>query len=158
MKAAQELVHGTCVALGAKAALLRGRSGAGKSDLALRFIALPAEPGREPRLVADDQVLVEARGPNQLIASPPATLAGKIEVRGLGILEISHLDQARLVLAVDLVPPEEVPRMPAEPAENTVIAGVAVPLLRLAPFEPSSALKLKLALLAASIQMPIRHP
>jgi HPr kinase/phosphorylase len=158
LKAAQELVHGTCVALGTKAALLRGRSGAGKSDLALRFIALPAEPGLEPRLVADDQVVVEARGPRDLIASPPATLAGKLEVRGLGILEISHLNQARLVLVVDLVPPEDVPRMPPEPSENTVIAGVAVPLLRLAPFEPSSALKLKLALLAASLQMPIRHP
>jgi serine kinase of HPr protein (carbohydrate metabolism regulator) len=157
LKRAQELVHGTCVALGAKAALLRGRSGAGKSDLALRFIALPTEPGLEPRLVADDQVVVEARGRRELIVSPPATLAGKLEVRGLGILEILHLAQARLVLAIDLVPPEEVPRMPAEPSENTVIAGVAVPLLRLAPFEPSSALKLKLALLAASLQMPIRH-
>ena len=158
MKAARELVHGTCVALGTKAALLRGGSGTGKSDLALRFMALPAEAELEPRLVADDQVLVDARGPRELIASPPATLAGKLEVRGLGILEISHLEQARLVLVVDLVPREEVPRMPAEPLENTVIAGVAVPLLRLAPFEPSSALKLKLALLAASLQMPIWHP
>jgi hypothetical protein len=48
--------------------------------------------------------------------------------------------------------------MPPEPLENTVIAGVAVPLLRLAPFEPSSALKLKLALLSASSQRPITHP
>ena len=157
MKAARELVHGTCVALGAKAALLRGGSGAGKSDLALRFMALPREGELEPRLVADDQVLVEARGAGELIASAPATLAGKLEVRGLGILEVPHLRQARLMLVVDLVPSEEVPRMPP-PLENTMIAGVAVPLLRLAPFEPSSALKLKLALLSASSQMPIAHP
>jgi serine kinase of HPr protein (carbohydrate metabolism regulator) len=158
LKAAQELVHGTCVALGANAALLRGGSGAGKSDLALRFLALPREAGLEPRLVADDQVVVEARGPRELIASPPATLAGKLEVRGLGILEIAHLEQARLVLVVDLVPREQVPRMPPEPLENTVIAGVAVPFLKLAPFEPSSALKLKLALLSTSSQMPVAHP
>ena len=55
MKEARELVHGTCVALGGRAALLRGGSGAGKSDLALRFMALPAEGALIPRLVADDQ-------------------------------------------------------------------------------------------------------
>jgi len=158
LKAARELVHGTCVALGAKAALLRGGSGAGKSDLALRFMALPREAELEPRLVADDQVLVEARSAQELIASAPATLAGKLEVRGLGILDVPHLQQATLVLVVDLVPSEEVPRMPSEPLENTMIAGVAVALLRLAPFEPSSALKLKLALLSASSQMPLTHP
>jgi HPr kinase/phosphorylase len=157
LKQARELVHGTCVALGTKAALLRGGSGVGKSDLALRFMALPSELEFEPRLVADDQVLVEARGPQELIASASATLAGKLEVRGLGILDVPYLGEARLVLAVDLVQSREVPRMPPEPLENIMIAGVALPLLRLAPFEPSSALKLKLALLSAVSKMPLTH-
>lgn len=158
MKEARELVHGTCVALGQCGALLRGGSGAGKSDLALRFMALPREAEFEPRLVADDQVLVEARGPQGLVASAPANLAGKLEVRGLGILDVSHLGQARLVLVVDLVRNEEVPRMPPDPPQTTMIAGISVPLLKLAPFEPSSALKLKLAILSASTQMPLTHP
>jgi hypothetical protein len=54
--------------LGTHAALLRGGSGAGKSDLALRFLALPGEGQTLPRLVADDQVWIEARGSKELVA------------------------------------------------------------------------------------------
>ena len=86
VSARRELVHGTCVALGPHGALLRGGSGSGKSDLALRFLALAAEQDLQPRLVADDQVWVEAKGDGSLVASPPETIAGKIEVRGLGIV------------------------------------------------------------------------
>jgi serine kinase of HPr protein (carbohydrate metabolism regulator) len=112
-------------------------------------MALTPEPGREAWLVADDQVAVEPNGRNELLASPPATLAGKLEVRGLGIMDVPYLEQARLVLAVDLVSESEVPRMPPEPLENIAIAGVSLPLLRLAPFEVSAPLKLKLAILSA---------
>ena len=146
----RELIHGTCVALGTHAALLRGGSGAGKSDLALRFLALPGEGQTLPRLVADDQVWIEARTDGELVASPPATLAGKIEVRGIGIVEVPYLARAQLVLVVDLVTEKEVPRMPPEPFETVTIAGVAVPRLHLGPFELSAALKLKLALLWAA--------
>jgi serine kinase of HPr protein (carbohydrate metabolism regulator) len=148
------LIHGTCVAWGDRAALLRGASGSGKSDLALRFLALPPEGSLGPRLVADDQMFVEACG-DTLIASAPATLAGKIEVRGLGILAMEHLAAAELKLAVDLVPPADVPRMPPEIAQSLTLAGVALPVLRLAPFEASAPLKLKLALLSAPPQLPI---
>jgi serine kinase of HPr protein (carbohydrate metabolism regulator) len=150
----RELVHGTCVALGSHAALLRGRSGSGKTDLALRFLALPSEPGLEPGLVADDQVWVEAKSDGSLIASPPPTLAGKIEVRGLGILDVPHRGEARLALVVDLVVPQEVPRMPPDPPAQITIAGATIPVVKLAPFELSSALKLKLALLSAVSQSP----
>src|SRR5689334_24249403 len=85
---ATELVHGTCVALGRRAALLRGPSGAGKSDLALRFLALSNEDGEKALLVADDQVFVGSNGSGELVASAPPTIAGKIEVRGLGIIEV----------------------------------------------------------------------
>ena len=76
-------------------------------------------------------------------------------MRGLGIVTVPNLAEATLVLVVDLVEGENVPRMPPETAETVSIAGVAVPLLRLAPFEASAPLKLKLALLSASAQMPI---
>lgn len=144
------IVHGTCVAFGGKAALLRGRSGAGKSDLALRFMAVGPEGDQEPRLVADDQVVVEPRNGAGLIASSPATIAGKIEVRGLGIVEVPHLAEAALVLVVDLVPSEDVPRMPEKAPQSIEIAGRRISLLRLSAFEPSAPLKLKLALQAAS--------
>jgi HPr kinase/phosphorylase len=150
----RQLIHGTCVALGRSAALLRGASGAGKSDLALRFLALASDGDRAPTLIADDQVWIEDGTSGELLASAPPTLAGKIEVRGLGILETPHLAVGRLVLVVDLVSDAEVPRMPPDPPETVTIAGVALPRLALAAFEPSSPLKLKLALLQAASQSP----
>ncbi len=149
---ARELVHGTCVALGKSAALLRGGSGAGKSDLALRFLALPGEGALRPILVADDQVWVDTDGNGQPIASVPEAIAGKIEVRGLGITEMLFLAEAPLVLICDLVAPDQVPRMPPTPFERTMVAGAAVPLLKLSAFEASAPLKLRMALLRASAQ------
>lgn len=149
---ARELVHGTCVALGECAALLRGDPGSGKSDLALRFLALPVQDALLPRLVADDQVWVEPNSNGALIASPPETIAGKIEVRGLGISDVPFLAEARLVLVCDLVEPDQVPRMPPEPCDRMTLAGVAVVSQKLAAFEASAPLKLKMALLQASNQ------
>ncbi len=148
MQQAKQLVHGTCVAFGAHAALLRGSSGSGKSDLALRFLALPADGGMAPRLVADDQVVVEAQA-GGLVVSAPDTLAGKLEVRGLGIMTLPHVTQAKLVLIVDFVASDEVPRMPPEPLPRVTLLGVSVPNLQLAPFEDSAPLKLKMALISA---------
>jgi len=144
-----ELIHGTCVAFGAYAALIRGASGSGKSDLALRFLALAPEGERAPILVADDQVFVEARG-DALLASVPPTIAGKLEVRGIGIIEFSYVAHAELVLVVDLVPARDVPRMLPEPWERTMIAGRSVARIGLEPFEASAPLKLKLALFCAA--------
>jgi HPr kinase/phosphorylase len=149
----RELVHGTCVALGPYAALLRGPSGAGKSDLALRFLALPGEDTLRPSLVADDQVWVEKNANGELLAAVPETIAGRIEVRGLGIMTVPYIAQAQLVLACDLVNGEDVPRMP-EPTERTEIGGVAVPVLKISPFEPSAPLKLKMALFLAASDRP----
>lgn len=149
---ARELVHGTCVALGDYAALLRGDSGSGKSDLALRFLELPADGVFRPQFVADDQVFVEQNAKGALIVSPPEAIAGKLEVRGLGIIEMPVLAEARLVLVCDLVAPEEVPRMPPEPFDRMTLAGATVASLKLAAFEASAPLKLKMAILQASNQ------
>jgi HPr kinase/phosphorylase len=142
--AAGELVYGSCVALGRFGALLRGPSGSGKSDLALRFV-LETPPLLDAALVSDDQLLVE-RAQGRLIARPPATIAGKIEVRGLGIIELPFRAEAELRLLIRLCEPADVPRLPELSAESASLCGVSLPVLALAPFEASAPLKLRLAL------------
>jgi HPr kinase/phosphorylase len=131
------LVHATAVAIDGVAVLLRGPSGCGKSDLALRLIDGGA------RLIADDQAVLLPREGHILVRAP-ATIAGLIEVRGIGILRLNPLDEVRLALVVDLVPAAQIERLP-EPRFETIL-GLAIPLLALAPFEASAAAKLRLAL------------
>lgn len=89
------IVHASAVAFGDRGLLILGASGAGKSGLALRLMALGA------RLVADDRVALEARA-GALVASAPAAIRGMIEARGVGLLRAEALDEAALALAVDL--------------------------------------------------------
>ena len=125
-------IHGSCVALDGAGVLLLGPPGAGKSDLALRLM------DRGFMLVADDRVDVENG-----IARPPAALAGLLEVRGLGLLRLPHLAQARLALAVRLgVSPE---RLPA-PA---IDADLGLPVIALDPAGASAAQRVALALACA---------
>ncbi len=132
-------VHGTSVALGGDGILLRGPSGSGKSDFALRLIDEGA------RLVADDQTELRLVGA-ELSMSAPATIADQIEVRGVGILRLPALRAAPLRLVVDLVPAAEIERLP-EPRYCEFL-GRKVPLIALAPFEASAPAKLRLALRA----------
>jgi HPr kinase/phosphorylase len=126
--------HGTAVAIDGEAVLLRGPSGAGKSDLALRLI------DRGARLVADDQTLLRRVG-NRVIATAPPTIAGLIEIRGIGIVTVEASDAAPLFLIADLIPLGEVERMPERNLET--ILGVPVPLIALAALEASAAAKLR---------------
>ena len=142
------LVYGTCVALGMAGALLRGPSGSGKSDLALRFV-LGSPPEIGAALVSDDQLLLERVGA-RLHARPPASIAGKIEVRGIGIVSVPHRAVAELRLIVDLVDPDTVPRLPEPGGRREELCGALIPVLALAPFEASAALKLRLALEAVA--------
>jgi HPr kinase/phosphorylase len=137
------LVHATSVAIDNSAVLLRGPSGSGKSDLALRLIDAGS------RLVADDQSELWRDGDAVMVRSP-ATIAGLIEVRGLGILRIGSLPIARLAMIVDLVAPQHVERLP-EPCSETIF-GIGIPLVALAPFEASAPAKVRFALAAISGQ------
>lgn len=134
-------VHGTAVALGGEGVLLRGPSGAGKSDFALRLIDQGA------RLVADDQTELRRDG-DDITMSAPATIAGQIEVRGLGIVALPSVASAPLRLVVDLMPSEEIERMPLP--RGCSYLGLVLPLVALAPFEASAPAKLRLALAIAS--------
>ena len=150
---AAETHHGTAIAMGGSAVLIIGPSGAGKSDLALRCLAvapttlipLPAH------LIADDRVLISREG-DRLRLEAPETILGKLEVRGLGILEVPFERSADLALLVELVAPEAIERLPDPPPRRDLL-GVSLPLLRLAPFEAAAPVKLLLAL-ARAAQMP----
>jgi len=130
------MIHATCVALSGHGVLLRGPPGCGKSDLALRLIDGGAE------LVSDDQVAVEIRD-GHLVAHPPETIAGKLEVRGIGIMTVPFVAVAPVVVAVDLVGPDLVERLPE--ASYCRYLGIEVPLFALAPFEASAPAKVRLA-------------
>lgn len=135
--------HGTAVArwsgpAGWRGVLITGPSGAGKSDLALRLI------GRGWRLVADDYTHVFASG-GRLYAAAPRTIAGRIEARGVGVVDACALGLARLVCLVDLTD-GAVDRLPDAPSCS--LDGVALPLLRLNGFEPSAVEKVTAAIAA----------
>lgn len=145
----EALVHGTCLAIDGAGVLLVGKPGAGKSDLALRLID---QPGcglsgrlRPARLVADDQVVVRRQG-DALIASAPAALAGKLEIRGLGIAELAVDGEARLRLAVRLTPGAEIERLPDLTTARMDILGLGLPLILLDPQNASAPARLRAAL------------
>ena len=138
-----ELIHGTCLAYGERAVLLRGVSGAGKSDLALRCLhCFPAFEANAVsfQLVADDQIILSKAEDGRLMASAPEALAGRIEIRGVGIVRVPDV-VAELRLAVDLVPSDAVPRLPDYPFPTVDYLGIRIPLIALAPFEASAPLK-----------------
>ena len=134
-------VHATAVAiataLGIRAVLLRGRSGSGKSDLALRLIDAGAH------LVTDDQSVLSRRG-DAIVVTAPARISGLMEVRGIGIMRVEALAEAPVVLIADLVPSEQIDRLPERRRET--ILGLSLPVIAVAPFEASAPAKLRLAL------------
>jgi serine kinase of HPr protein (carbohydrate metabolism regulator) len=130
-----ETVHASCVAIGGRGVLIAGASGRGKSDLALRLI------DRGARLVSDDYTILRAEN-ERLIASAPPSIAGKIEVRGVGIVEMEALAEAPVCLFIDLdTPPERLP----EPQTVTLLQK-CVPALGLEALEGSGAIKVETAL------------
>ncbi|HMI95493.1 MAG TPA: hypothetical protein VK479_03210 [Micropepsaceae bacterium] len=150
------LVHATSVVLGAAcapfgcpvegAALLLGESGAGKSDVALRLIAMGA------RLLSDDQTALFAQG-DRLFAEAISSLHGRMELRGVGILTLEAAGPAPVVLAVMLNARGDVPRLPeslryALPRLLEALEGP--PLLHLSPFEAATPAKIAAAAAALS--------
>ena len=131
-----ERFHATTVVREGRAVMLLGPSGSGKSDLALRLI------DRGFILVSDDQTLVGRDGKN-LVASPPPSIAGKMEVRGLGILEMAYAAEQRVCLFVDLA--ERPERLP-EKEETRTLLGIEIPKIALDAHAASAAAKVELAL------------
>ena len=131
-----ETLHASTVERDGRAVLISGPSGSGKSDLALRLL------DRGFILVSDDQTMVRLDG-HRLIASAPANIAGMLEVRGIGIVEVEHVDDVPIALLVELT--SDIERMPdGSPARS--ILGVQVPLVAIDSTAASAASKVAVAL------------
>ena len=131
-----EMVHASTVAIDGRAVLITGASGAGKSDLSLRLI------DHGFTLVSDDQTIVKREG-DRLIATPPPQLAGKLEIRGIGIIDMPYESGVPVALLVELT--SEIQRLPDDSRERPIL-GVALPLVSIDAMTASAASKVRLAL------------
>ena len=130
-----ETIHASCVARNGKAILIAGPSGSGKSDLALRLI------DRGSQLVSDDYTIVHQSG-SDLLARAPETIKGRMEVRGIGIVDMPTVQDVPVTLIIDLTEPAD--RFPTE-GRTRLIAGKSLPVAGLSPFEASAPLKAEMA-------------
>jgi serine kinase of HPr protein (carbohydrate metabolism regulator) len=131
-----ETLHASTVALDGRAVVISGASGSGKSDLALRLL------DRGFILVSDDQTIVRRRG-ERLLASAPPTISGKLEIRGVGIVAMTHVDDVPVALLVELT--SDIQRLPDENRERPVL-GIPLPLISVDAMTASAASKVALAL------------
>lgn len=134
-------IHATCIALHGVGLLLRGASGLGKSDLALRLIDGGAT------LVADDRTLISTAitaGGTILVAAPPPALAGLLEVRGLGLVRLPYQSLCPVQMIVDVLPADDRPERLPDPDTETLL-GVTLPRWCLNALEPSAPAKVRLA-------------
>jgi HPr kinase/phosphorylase len=130
------LSHATCVVVNGCGVLIRGPSGSGKSDLALRLIDEGAV------LVADDYCQLSNRD-GQLTAACPAAIKGKLEVRGIGIVTRPAQEQCTIELLIELKGKHLVERMPENP--TTTVEGVIVTCFSIDPFCVSATAKIRAA-------------
>jgi serine kinase of HPr protein (carbohydrate metabolism regulator) len=131
-----ETIHATTVAILSRAVLITGPSGSGKSDLALRLI------DRGFTLVSDDQTVVTRRD-DRLLASAPANIAGKLEIRGIGIVDRSIVEDVPVALLVELT--SEIQRLPEEGRARQIL-DVPVPLISIDATTASAAAKVVIGL------------
>lgn len=134
----QNTIHASCVAIAEKGILIVGESGSGKSDIALQLIDAGAE------LVSDDQTALSVKD-GRLIASAPASIAGLIEVRNIGLLRLPFRSTAYVSLYVELVPESKIlARMPED--DSILLLDHAVRRLRLHCYAASTPAKIRAAL------------
>ncbi len=136
------LIHATGIYIDGKGVLLRGPSGSGKSDLALRMMALGAD------LIGDDYVDVSRESEGRVIMHTPKNIAGLIEVHNVGLLKVTFRPEAPINLVIDLVGEAEINRLERLPEPKTMaLEGREIPCLDFYAFESSAPEKLRAALI-----------
>ena len=131
-----ETLHASTVAAEDRSVLITGPSGSGKSDLTLRLL------DRGFKLVSDDQTIVKRDG-DRLLATAPANIAGKLEIRGIGIVEMEYLCDVPVALVVELT--TDLHRLPDDGRERLIL-GLKVPLISIDALTASAPSKVALAL------------
>lgn len=117
-------MHASFVLWRNKGILFRGKSGSGKSELALKFIE-----NKNAVLVADDVVALKTRQ-NKLWGYAPENIRGLLEIRNVGISRYEFAAEAEVSLLVNLVQyKENLERLPKNKTEN--ILGVEIPAIDL---------------------------
>lgn len=131
-----ENLHASCVASDGRAVLIGGPSGSGKSDLALRLL------DRGFTLVSDDRTIVRKNG-DKLIASAPDTIKGKLEIRGIGIVDMESVQDVPVALVVELT--ANMQRLPDDSSERLIL-GAGIPLVSVNAMTASAPSKVAIAL------------
>jgi HPr kinase/phosphorylase len=132
-------LHATCIVLGEAGILIRGPSGSGKSTLARQILDLGAANGVFARLVCDDRVLV-ARRNGRLVARALPAIAGRLEIRGIGLVACAYEPAAVLRMVVECG--EAPARMPEERDLRTDLLGITLPGIAVEPSLDSAAMTL----------------
>jgi serine kinase of HPr protein (carbohydrate metabolism regulator) len=131
-----ENLHASTVAVDGRAVIISGPSGSGKSDLALRML------DRGFKLVSDDRTILRKAG-DRLLASAPATINGKLEIRGVGIVDMESVSDVPVALIVELT--SDIQRLPDDDRER-LIMGISIPLVRVDAMTASAPSKVAVAL------------
>ena len=131
-----ETVHASTVATEGRAVMIMGPSGSGKSDLTLRLL------DRGFTLVSDDQTIVKLHD-ERLLASAPPNIAGKLEIRGIGIVDMETVTNQPVALIVELT--SDIQRLPDDSRERPIL-GVGVPLITIDAMTASAPSKVALGL------------
>ncbi|MEP3630459.1 MAG: HPr kinase/phosphatase C-terminal domain-containing protein [Hyphomicrobiales bacterium] len=132
-----DTIHATLVQLSSFGVLLRGPSNSGKSSIALRILDEAEQSRAQCHLIADDQVIL-ASNADRLFGKAPDNLFGKIEMRGVGIINVEARRECRVDLVVDLVPLQSLERMPDEKLDYVTIAGVDIRRIYIAERNPDA--------------------
>lgn len=131
------MMHSTAISLNGDGILIKGPSGSGKTDLALRLI----ESGG--KLISDDQVIIKRKA-KKLFLSSPEGLNGLMQLPGIGIVKVDHVQNIPLELVVKLQPYNVLEPFPINNQE--FIEDFSIPSLNLYSFAISATAKIKIAL------------
>ena len=128
--APRKSMHGVLVDISGVGVLITGDSGVGKSETALELVR------RGHRLVADDRVEVYARDEQTLIGTAPAILQHLMEIRGIGIIDVSTLygtgaimpeDNINLIVHLETWTPDTKFDRLGDRGDTQTVQGVIIP-------------------------------